>query len=205
MYCSKCGSQNDDNAFKCLKCGEIIQQIGPATASSNQQVPSHLAWAILATLLCCLPLGVPAIVFAAQVNGKLAAGDYQSAVKASRNAKTWCWVAFATGLVIMLIGMLSAIAIPQFSAYRMRSYNAAAEADLRNAVTAQETYYVDNETYADSVENLMSNYGFSPSQDVTLEIISADKDNYHMVAFHKQGNKKIQITGPGGVIEEYSE
>jgi hypothetical protein len=27
MYCPKCGTQNDDNAFRCVKCGEIIQPI----------------------------------------------------------------------------------------------------------------------------------------------------------------------------------
>ena len=40
-------------------------------------------------------------------------------------------------IVIAIIGILAAIAIPQFSAYRTRSYNAAAEADLRNAATAR--------------------------------------------------------------------
>ncbi len=50
-------------------------------------------------------------------------------------------------IVIAIIGILAAIAIPQFSAYRQRSYNAAAEADLRNAATAQEAYYVDAQTY----------------------------------------------------------
>ncbi len=39
-------------------------------------------------------------------------------------------------IVIAIIGILAAIAIPQFSAYRARSYNAAAQADLRNAATA---------------------------------------------------------------------
>jgi len=41
-------------------------------------------------------------------------------------------------IVIAIIGILAAIAIPQFSAYRTRSYNASANADLRNACTAQE-------------------------------------------------------------------
>ena len=41
-------------------------------------------------------------------------------------------------IVIAIIGILAAIAIPQFSAYRVRSYNSASNADLRNAATAQE-------------------------------------------------------------------
>jgi type IV pilus assembly protein PilA len=46
-------------------------------------------------------------------------------------------------IVIAIIGILAAIAIPQFSAYRTRSYNSAAQSDLRNAATAQEAYYVE--------------------------------------------------------------
>jgi Tfp pilus assembly protein PilE len=204
MYCKKCGTQNDDNAFKCTNCGEVIQQIGTEKTQPAQQVSSHLAPAILVTIFCCLPFGIPAIVFAAQVNGKLAAGDYAGALKASGNAKIWCWVAFAVGIVFT-IGMLASIAIPQFAVYRMRSYNATAQADLRSAATAQEAYYKDNQKYSDSIENLKGTYGFSPSQDVEIEIISAETENFVMVGFHKAGNKKYQITGPEGEISEYSE
>ena len=52
-------------------------------------VPSHLVWAILATLFCCLPAGIVSIVYAAQVNGKLTAGDLEGALRASNSAKTW--------------------------------------------------------------------------------------------------------------------
>jgi len=82
-----------------------------------------------------------------------------------------------------------------------RSYNAAAQADLRNAMIAQEAYYVDNITYTDSLENLLgSNYGLIISEGVTLQIISGDKRGYTMVSFHKNGDKKYQIKGPGGII-----
>jgi hypothetical protein len=30
MYCPKCGTENDDNAFRCIKCSEIIQPVPPA-------------------------------------------------------------------------------------------------------------------------------------------------------------------------------
>jgi type IV pilus assembly protein PilA len=51
-------------------------------------------------------------------------------------------------IVIAIIGILAAIAIPQFSAYRNRAYNAGALSDLKNAITAQEAYFVDYQTYA---------------------------------------------------------
>ncbi len=51
-------------------------------------------------------------------------------------------------IVIAIIGILAAIAIPQFSAYRNRAYNAGALSDLKNAITAQEAYYVDWQAYS---------------------------------------------------------
>jgi type IV pilus assembly protein PilA len=50
-------------------------------------------------------------------------------------------------VVVAIIGILAAIAIPQFSAYRSRGFNARVAADARNAATAQEAYFVDNSTY----------------------------------------------------------
>lgn len=51
-------------------------------------------------------------------------------------------------VVVAIIGILAAIAIPQFSAYRIRAFNATAESDLRNSITAQEAAFVDSQTYA---------------------------------------------------------
>lgn len=68
------------------------------TEPTAQSVPNYLVQAILVTIFCCLPFGIVAIVFAAQVNGKLAAGDYAGAAETSRKAKLWCWVSFGVGL-----------------------------------------------------------------------------------------------------------
>jgi prepilin-type N-terminal cleavage/methylation domain-containing protein len=51
-------------------------------------------------------------------------------------------------VVVAIIGILAAIAIPQFAAYRARGFNARVEADARNAATAQEAYFVDQNQYA---------------------------------------------------------
>ena len=47
-------------------------------------------------------------------------------------------------IVIAIIGILAAIAIPQFTAYRQRGFNAAMQSDVRNAATSQEAYYTDS-------------------------------------------------------------
>lgn len=50
-------------------------------------------------------------------------------------------------VVIAIIGILAAIAIPQFQEYRQRGYDAGARSDLRNAATAEEAYFIDHDTY----------------------------------------------------------
>src|SRR2546427_6810943 len=67
-------------------------------------------------------------------------------------------------VVVAIIGILAAIAIPQFSAYRSRGFNARVEADARNAATAQEAYFIDSNTYATGACSTLP--GFSSSQGV---------------------------------------
>ena len=106
MYCPKCGTQNEDNAWKCVKCGEVLQS---STAVPQERVPNYLVQSILVTVFCCLPFGIAAIVYAAQVNGKLQAGDIAGATESSRKAKLFSWIAFGIGLVGGLIYLALAI------------------------------------------------------------------------------------------------
>ena len=104
-------------------------------------------------------------------------------------------------IVIAIIGILAAIAIPQFSAYRKRSYNAGAEADLRNAATAQEAYFVDFSTYGDDVDKISgSTYGLYTTDKVTVGVVSADTQNYVMTSKHSSGDRTYTIAGPGGSV-----
>ncbi|HDG63971.1 MAG TPA: prepilin-type N-terminal cleavage/methylation domain-containing protein [Thermococcus sp.] len=105
-------------------------------------------------------------------------------------------------IVIAIIGILAAIAIPQFSAYRTRSYNSAAQADLRNAATAQEAFYVDNQRYCQTISLLAgATYGFYTSENVTVTILAADQDSYSMQARHSSGDTTYTLAGPGGSIQ----
>ena len=108
MYCRKCGAQNDDNAFRCVECGEIIQQV-QQVGVNVPGVPTYLTHSILVTLFCCVPFGIVGIVYAAQVNSKLASGDYAGAVEASNKARTWCWVSFGIGLAVGLMWLFFVI------------------------------------------------------------------------------------------------
>jgi hypothetical protein len=60
---------------------------------------TNLILSILITLFCCMPFGVVAIVYSAMAIGRAGAGDYEGAVRASQQARTWIWVALALGLV----------------------------------------------------------------------------------------------------------
>jgi type IV pilus assembly protein PilA len=102
-------------------------------------------------------------------------------------------------IVIAIIGILAAIAIPQFSAYRQRSYNSAAQSDIRNIATAEEAYYVDNSTYSAAPTALTPTYGYMPSGNVNVAI-TADLTSYQITGFHTSGNKTYTLSGPGGTI-----
>ena len=68
-------------------------------------VPNYLVPAIISAL-CCTPLGVAAIIFAAQVNGKVQAGDIAGAMDASKKAKMFSFIAIGLGLVTWIIVLL---------------------------------------------------------------------------------------------------
>src|SRR6185436_8359796 len=57
-------------------------------------------------------------------------------------------------VVVAIIGILAAIAIPQFAAYRAKGFDARAESDCRNAATAEEAYFVDFATYSSTAADL---------------------------------------------------
>ena len=118
-YCSTCGTEIEPDARFCPNCGAVTDPRGsggPAYApgmpygggpgyGGAANVPNYLVWAILATICCCVPSGIVAIVYAAQVNGKVASGDYVGAVRYSDNAKLWCWISFALGIASIVLGI----------------------------------------------------------------------------------------------------
>jgi hypothetical protein len=70
---------------------------------------NYLPWAIASTLLCCLPAGVVAIVFAAQVNGKWMSGDFQGAMRFSKNAKIWTIVSACMLIPVVVLWLVFAV------------------------------------------------------------------------------------------------
>ena len=76
----------------------------PGYAAPGQALPNnYLVFAILTTLLCCLPFGIAAIVQSAKVNSLFAAGDYAGAQAASEKAKKWSIVSAVVGGVVLAL------------------------------------------------------------------------------------------------------
>ncbi len=69
----------------------------PSSAGGSATVPNYLVPAII-SIFCCWPLGIVAVIFAAQVNGKVAAGDISGAEDASKKAKLFSYISIGLGL-----------------------------------------------------------------------------------------------------------
>ena len=70
-------------------------------------------------------------------------------------------------VVVAIIGILAAIAIPQFAAYRAKGFDARSASDCRNTATAEEAYFVSNSAYTTTLASLP---GFVQSADVTVAV-----------------------------------
>ena len=85
----------------------------PFQQPNNQQTPpqpaNYLVWAILVTVLCCLPLGVASIIYSVKVGSLYAQGDYNGAVDASQKAKKFAMIGGIGGLVFIIIYVIFAV------------------------------------------------------------------------------------------------
>jgi Interferon-induced transmembrane protein len=80
----------------------------PPAAGAN--VPNYMIPAII-SLFCCLPLGIAGVIFAAQVNTKVAAGDTAGALDSSKKAKMFSYIAIGLGLAGIICYVLFFVVI----------------------------------------------------------------------------------------------
>lgn len=62
--------------------------------------PTNLAWAIISTVLCCLPAGIVAIIYALKVTNKYNEGDIEAAKRASETGAWWCIASIILGIIV---------------------------------------------------------------------------------------------------------
>ena len=99
-------------------------------------------------------------------------------------------------VVVAIIGILAAIAIPQFAAYRAKGFDARAQSDCRNAATAQEAYFVDEATYSSDTGTLP---GFVQSEDVNV-VLAGTATNFTVTCDSPKGttgNSCVWTSDPG--------
>ncbi len=92
-------------------------------------------------------------------------------------------------IVVVIIGILAAIAIPKFANTKEKAYVAAMKSDLRNLVTAEESYFADNVTYTTSQANM----NYNSSTGVTVTVGTANGTGWNATASHNATSKTCGI------------
>ena len=100
-------------------------------------------------------------------------------------------------IVIAIIGILAAIAIPNFISYRKRGYNSAAKADAKNAYTAAQAYFTDAPTATMDTSKL-STSGFISTAQVSVTI-SGVQSTLGITTSHLSGDKTYTVSPVGGI------
>ena len=109
INCHECNAQISDAATTCPHCGAPVQKPAaqPSVHTNSNVCPeTHLTKAILVTILCCWPVGIPAIVNAAGVSNAFISGHYDLALEKSKNAEKWCKYCIITGVAFWIIYIL---------------------------------------------------------------------------------------------------
>jgi prepilin-type N-terminal cleavage/methylation domain-containing protein len=101
-------------------------------------------------------------------------------------------------IVIAIIGILAAIAIPKFTQYRQRSYDSVANTDVKNMYTAAQAYFTDYPEGTVTTAKLVA-YGYRQSTDVTPAVANGVIDSLTMTAAHSSGTKTFTV-GPHGIV-----
>jgi len=99
-------------------------------------------------------------------------------------------------IVIAIIGILAAIAIPQFTAYRARGFNAQANADIKNAYTAAQAYFAENPS-GTLTGALLGTYGFTASSDVTVAVVDGSMSGLSITATPGNGTLVYTVNANG--------
>jgi len=116
MYCHKCGALNDNNAWRCTRCGTALHHDEPLPPALGRagRIPTHLASAILVTIFFLpSPVGLVAVYFAFRTRNRIAQGDLDGARAASKRALIWCGISVAVGIAIVAVTMKYLLAYTQ--------------------------------------------------------------------------------------------
>jgi prepilin-type N-terminal cleavage/methylation domain-containing protein len=103
-------------------------------------------------------------------------------------------------IVVVIIGILAAIAIPQFASTKEKAFDATAKSDVRNAMAAMEAYFADNQTYSDAATVLTSG-NFTTSTGITITA-GGTAGGYQVTASHASSSNSYWVDVGGGLATE---
>jgi len=101
-------------------------------------------------------------------------------------------------IVIAIIGILAAIAIPNFIGYRRRSYNSGANSDVKNAYTSAQAYFADVPTGTVNSTAVLSAYGFRQTVNV-LVTPSGTQSTLTIITYHGSGDRTYTAGSDGSI------
>jgi type IV pilus assembly protein PilA len=105
-------------------------------------------------------------------------------------------------VVVAIIGILAAIAIPQFTAYRQRGFDARANSDLRNAATAEEAYFATFQIYKAETKtgpgNAANLPGLTISDTVTVTMVASTNVSFTGTSHSTNGTKTFTWDSAAG-------
>jgi hypothetical protein len=88
------------------------------TVDADRPVRTYLWQALVATLLCCLPTGAVALVYASLAQNRLQTGDLAGARHASDRARRWCLVSIVTFVAVLLLYLVAVVIIVAVAQHR---------------------------------------------------------------------------------------
>jgi len=93
-------------------------------------------------------------------------------------------------IVVVIIGILAAFAIPKFANTKQKAYVAQMKSDLKNLATAEEAFFYDSTYYTSSLASLNN---FSPSTGVTLTVVEATPMGWSAQTVHSQTSRMCTL------------
>ena len=199
-FCGSCGKIIKIKAEICPKCG--VRQRNPLSKAALLLITFFLGgigahkfylgkhWQGIFYIVFCWT-GVPNLIAFVEFIIYAFTSSETLQEKYSAGSGSIIIVAIAGFFVIIsMVGILAAIAIPNFIAYRNKASQHSVKSELHNLLAAEQTYFAEHNIYSKSFEDL----NFIPvEQDITIEIISADQNCFEALGIHSRLTDSLSV------------
>ena len=101
-------------------------------------------------------------------------------------------------IVVVIIGILAAVAIPKFSNTKEKAYVASMKSDLKNLVSTQESYFADHSAYAPKAEIIKEPYKFVTSTGTTIDDVKGDATGWSAKVTNASAKQTCTVFGGTG-------